>query len=66
MKNLHCAYNLITGEILEAPSDASLRKHLKFIQRIDRESFGLYKCEWRFGHQGVAALIDRIQKRGEY
>ena len=61
--NKHCAYNLTTGEILEAPTAASLRRHLAFIQRIDRESFGLYKCEWIFGHKGLNHIAAKANKR---
>jgi hypothetical protein len=46
----HCAYNLSTGEILNAPSGNVLKRAVSLTNRIDRKFYGHSGNQWRFSH----------------
>lgn len=55
----HCAFNIVTGEIHIAPNGKTLKKMVKFSNRIAKE-FNYPIGQWRFGHQGMEKLTTRL------
>lgn len=46
----HCAYNIITGEIINAPTGNGLKRAVATTKRIDRKFFPNDASTWRFCH----------------
>lgn len=46
----HCAYNIKTGEIINAPTGNGLKRAVATTNRIDRKVFGHNNNAWRFSH----------------
>lgn len=46
----HCAYNIKTGEIINAPTSNGLKRAVATTNRIDRKFFPGQPNTWRFSH----------------
>ena len=61
-KQLHCAYNLITGEILSCSSSNQLRRCVRIITQCDKR-YGIHS-KWIFGHKGINAIMAKANRMG--
>lgn len=63
MEYRHSAYNLTTGEILNAPSGNLLKRDVAWSNRYDREVYGI-KGQWRWSHDyGKSWLTNGLPER---
>lgn len=62
MKTLHCAYNLMTGEILACETVNHLKRCVRIVSKNDYQY--CVHSEWIFGHKGVNAIMAKANKIG--
>lgn len=46
----HSAYNVNTGEIINAPGGNQLKRAVALTNQLDRKIFGVTGNQWRFSH----------------
>jgi hypothetical protein len=62
-KQLHCAYNLVTGEILTCSNGNHLKRCVNIIAKNDK-AYGV-RDEWIFGHKGINHIMAKANKIGK-
>lgn len=60
MKQLHCAYNLTTGEIVTTATGNALKRHIRVINQVSDE-LGYPHGKWIYGHKGIDAICDKAR-----
>ena len=63
MNNLHCAYNLTTGEIITCPTGTHLKRLVRIVTR-NNKGYGTPN-EWIFGHKGINAIMAKANRIGK-
>ena len=63
MKELHCAYNLTTGEVLSCSNGNHLKRCVRIITNNDYK-YGV-RSEWVFCHKGLNAMMAKANKIGK-
>jgi hypothetical protein len=61
-KQLHCAYNLTTGEILTCGTGNHLKRCVRIVSKNDK-AYGV-RGEWIFGHKGINAIMAKANRIG--
>lgn len=59
-KELHCAYNLATGEILICGTGNHLKRCVRIVSKNDK-AYGV-RSEWIFGHKGIDAIAAKVNQ----
>ena len=62
-KQLHCAYNLVTGEILSYSSSNQLKRCVRIITQCDKH-YDIHS-KWIFSHKGINTIIAKANRLGK-
>ena len=62
-KQLHCAYNLVTDEILSCSSSNQLKRYVRIITQYNKR-YDIHS-KWIFGHKGINAIMAKANRMGK-
>lgn len=64
MKELHCAYNLTTGEVVACSTGSHLKRCVAIITKNNYRD-GITHNEWVFCHKGLNRMMAKGNKIGK-
>ena len=64
MKELHCAYNLTTGEVISCSNGNHLKRCVAIITKNNYRD-GITYNEWVFCHKGLNRMMAKANKIGK-
>ena len=58
----HCAYNLLTGEVIACSTNRGLKRRVRLVNQISR-NWDYPIGKWVFSHKGINALMEKVKTK---